>query len=238
MIKPKISIAIPTWESHGKGNEFLNDLLNTIEVQKFNNFEVVISDHSKNDDLLLVIDKFKNKFEIKYYKNEENRGNSPSNLNNAIDKCSGEIIKIMFQDDFFYDDEALSKIYYALADTNEMWLLNGCNHTKDDGESFYWELYPEFNDNLLDGVNTISSPSVVAFKKDVENRFDETLVYFMDIDFYYGMREKYGEPFYYYDILVSNRFPHAHSVSTNIKNRDIMSAKESEYCRKKYGVIK
>jgi glycosyltransferase involved in cell wall biosynthesis len=235
-MQKKLSVAIPTWESYGRGSEFLDDLLRTIEIQHFKNFEVVVSDHSENDDVYNKVLEFNSKFDIKYFRNENNRGNSPANLNSAIKKCSGEIIKIMFQDDFFYDDEALEKIYYSLKDSDKMWLLNGTNHTKDNGNSFYWDFYPKFNDNLLNGVNTISSPSVVAFKRESEVIFDETLVYFMDIDYYYGMRKKYGDPIFYNDILVTNRFPHENSISSNISNKEKMMLIESEYCIKKYGV--
>ena len=231
----KVSIAIPTWESHGRGVEFLDDLLRTIEIQHFKDFEVVISDHSKNDDLANKVKEFDTKFQIKYIKNNKNRGNSPANLNNAIDNCSGEIIKIMFQDDFFYDDEALEKIYYSLADSEKMWLLNGCNHTKDHGNSFYWEFYPKFNPDLLRGVNTISSPSVVAFKNNVDNRFDTNIVYFMDLDFYYGMKQKYDDPIFYNDVLISNRV-HDDSISNSLTNKEEIMQKESEYCLIKYGV--
>ncbi len=234
----KLSIAIPTWESYGRGQEFLDDLLRTIEIQTFKDFEVVISDHSDNDDLITVINNFKEKFEIKYIKNENKRGCSPFNLNYAIDNCSGDIIKMMFQDDFFYDDEALEKIYEALSESDKMWLLNATNHTRDDGNSFYWDLYPEFNDKLLEGVNTISSPSVVAIKKEVDLRYDESLVYFMDVDFYYGMREKYGDPVFYNDILVSNRFPHSESISSSINNKEKTVFEETKYCLEKYGVEK
>jgi glycosyltransferase involved in cell wall biosynthesis len=231
----KVSIAIPTWESHGRGVEFLDDLLRTIEIQHFKDFEVVISDHSENDDLVNKVKEFDTKFQIKYIKNNKNRGNSPANLNNAIDNCSGEIIKIMFQDDFFYDDEALEKIYYSLSDSEKMWLLNGCNHTKDNGNSFYWEFYPKFNPDLLRGVNTISSPSVVAFKNNVDNRFDPNIVYFMDLDFYYGMKQKYDDPIFYNDILISNRV-HDDSISNKLSNKEEIMQKESEYCLTKYGV--
>lgn len=232
----KISIAIPTWESYNNGEQFLDDLLRTIEIQTFKNFEVVISDHSKDDYLLSKIKEFEDKFDIKYYRNEKDRGNGPANMNNAIRKCSGEIVKIIFQDDFFYDDHALEKIYYALYNSDRMWLLNATNHTKDDGNSFYWDLYPKFNNDLLKGVNTISSPSVVSFKRQSEVVFDETLVYFMDIDYYYGMRKKYGDPVFYDDILVTNRFPHENSISSNIENKEKIMSVESKYCFQKYGV--
>lgn len=232
----QISIAVPTWESHSRGAEFLDDLLRTIEIQHFKNFEVVISDHSKNDDVYNKCCEFNDKFDITYIRNLQNHGNSPANLNNAISLCNGEIIKIMFQDDFFYDDEALDKIYYRLVDSNKMWLVNGCNHTETDGNSFYWDFYPRFNDDILRGVNTISSPSVVAFKNKNKIKFDENLVYFMDVDFYYGMREKYGEPIYYNDILITNRV-HKNSISSSLKNKQETIKKESEYCCLKYGVL-
>jgi glycosyltransferase involved in cell wall biosynthesis len=234
-MQKKLSVAIPTWETNGRGVEFLDDLLSTIEIQHFKDFEVVISDHSQNNDILIKCQEFDSKFDIKYFRNENDRGNSPANLNNAISECSGEIIKIMFQDDFFYDDEALEKIYYALSDSDKMWLLNGTNHTNDHGNSFYWDLYPKFNDQLLMGVNTISSPSVMSLKKKVVNRFDETLINLMDLDFYYAVRETYGDPIFYNDILVSNRV-HQDSISSNIKNKEDLTKIESEYCLKKYGV--
>lgn len=229
----KISIAIPTWETYGKGDEFLDDLLRTIEIQTFKEFEVVISDHSKSDIILNVVKDFSKKFNIVYLKNSNDRGNGPANTNNSIDYCSGDIIKVMFQDDFFYDDEALEKIYNSLYYSDKFWLLNGCNHTADHGRSFYWDFYPRFNDKLLDGVNTLSSPSVLSFKKEVKNRFDKNLVHFMDIDFFYGMRKIYGDPIFYDDVLITNRFPNNYSISNNAP-KDLK--KESEYCKKKYGV--
>ena len=234
----KFSIAIPTWESYGKGGEFIDDLLRTIEMQTFQDFEVCISYHSKTDDVLDVVKTFENKFNIVYSKNVENRGNGPANTNKAIDMCSGDIIKVMFQDDFFYDDEALEKIVNEFDNSDKMWLVNGSNHTQDDGHSFYWELYPTWNDKLLEGVNTISSPSVLSFKKEIVNRFDENLVYFMDCEFYYGMNKKYGQPIFLNDVLVSNRVGE-YSVTTNVshKNRDYYVEKETKYCKEKYDLI-
>ena len=234
----KMSIAIPTWESYGKGGEFLDDLLRTIEIQTFKDFEVVISDHSEDNNVFDKVGEFEDKFNLCYSKNKKDKGNGPSNTNRAIEMCSGDIIKVMFQDDFFYDDESLEKIYNELSNSDKTWLVNGCNHTQDDGNSFYWEMYPRWNDNFLEGVNSISSPSVLSFKNNVENRFDTTLTYFMDCEFYYGMNEKYGQPIFLNDVLVSNRVGD-YSVTTNVshKNRDYYVEKETKYCKEKYEVL-
>ena len=238
MSPKKLSIAIPTWGSYGKGDEFIDDLLRTIEIQTFKNFEVCISDHCKDDMVLEVVQKFSKKFKIKYLKNTKDHGNGPANTNKAIDMCEGEVIKVMFQDDCFYDDEALEKIYTSLHNSDRMWLLNGCNHTYDDGWNFVNEMNPSWNPRLLEGVNTISAPSVLAFKKGVTNRFDKNLTYFMDCEFYYGMYERYGEPIYLNDCLITNRVGE-YSVTTNVshKNRDFYVEKETKYCKEKYDLI-
>lgn len=234
----KISIAIPTWECYGEGPRLLNDLLRTIEIQTFKDFEVIISDHSVDDEVLNEIKNFENSINFNYLKNSDNRGNSPANLNKAIERCNGELIKIMFQDDFFYDDEALEKIVNAFFNSDKQWLLNGTNHTADDGHSFYWELFPSFNEDLIKGVNTISSPSVVTTKKECILKFDENLKYLMDVDFYYRMKQTFGEPIFYNDILVTNRFPHKNSISGNIKNVNELLEEEKLYCLQKNEISK
>ena len=210
----RMSIAIPTYEVKGRGVEFLNDLFRTIEIQTFKDFEVVVSDHSKDDKLVDVVDEFQYKFDITYVKNKNDLGNGPANTNNAIRNCSGDIIKVMFQDDFFYDDEALQKIHDSFDDKHD-WLVCGSNHTQDDGHTFYWNLYPRWNDSIIQGVNSISSPSVMAAKKKVfdQIKFDESLVMMMDCEIYYHIKKEFGEPIYLHDILVSNRV-HSEQISS------------------------
>lgn len=233
----RMSIAIPTWEIKGKGNQFLQDLLRTLEIQTFQDFEVVISDHSKDNKLIDVIEEFQNKLNILYFKNINNRGNGPANTNNAINHCSGEIIKVMFQDDFFYDDKALQKIYDSF-DEDHNWLVCGSNHTKDDGNSFYRKVYPKWNSKLLEGVNTISSPSVMAVKRKVfdQIKFDEKLVMMMDCEIYYSIKNIFGDPIYLHNILVSNRI-HSEQISSQYSSSSDFSSilsKEIDYCKSKH----
>ena len=233
----KISIAVPTWESHGRGAEFINDLLRTIQVQSFKDFEVCISDHSLDDEVLNEVKQFEDKFEIVYKKNSKDRGKGPPNTNESIRMCSGDIIKVMFQDDFFYDTEALEKIHDEFASSNSKWLLNGCNHTKDDGYNFYNEMYPRWNDKIIEGVNTISSPSVLSMKKECfdQVQFDENLVMMMDCDCYYNLKENFGDPIYLDDVLISNRV-HQNQLSLLYDGKNLK--KEVDYCLYKYSIVK
>lgn len=206
----RFSIVIPTWEQHGKGNFFLNQLLNSISLQTFSNYEVVVSDHSSNDDIERIIKTFQH-FNIRYIKNPINKGNSPHNLNLALSHSKGDIIKIMFQDDFFIDEKSLEKIDESFKKQNCKWLVNGCCHTTD-SKSFYQYMIPSWNDRILEGVNTISSPSVLSFVNQDIDYFDENLTMMMDCDYYYRLYKRYGLPLILEDYLVANT-AHEYQIS-------------------------
>jgi len=228
-----ISIAIPTWGCHGRGSEFINDLLRTIEIQTFKDFEVCISDHCLDDGILNETKKFQDKFKIVYQLNPNDRGNGPANTNEAIKLCSGDIIKVMFQDDFFYDDESLQKIHDQFESEDNKWLVNGCNHTQDDGHSFFWEMFPRWNDKILEGKNTISSPSVLSMKRECFDKvkFDKNLIMMMDCDYYYNLRENFGDPIFLDDVLITNRI-HQNQISSRYDNNNLEL--ECDYCIAKH----
>ena len=56
--------------------------------------------------------------------------------------------------------------------------------TFNDGISVFRKFYPNYNDNIQFGKNTISSPSVLAIKRENYISFDEELIYLMDVDLY------------------------------------------------------
>ena len=217
----KISICIPTWEQYGRGFEFLKNNFKVLLSQTYKNFNVIISDHSKDDNIKLLCDEYSNHFEIKYFKNENFLGNGPANTNNAIINADGDIIKIIFQDDYLYDEKALELTSNEFENNECMWLVCGCNHTHDDGLSYTNEMIPYWNDAIKKGVNTISSPSVLSFRNDKPCLFDENLTMLMDCDMYYQLYVRYGLPTILPKYLITNRI-HKHQIST-LYNQDIWS---------------
>lgn len=233
---PKVSICVPTWESHGYAKAFTVDLFESIRKQDFSDYEVCVSDHSLNEDVLEVCEEYANYFEIKYFKNEEDLGNGPANTNSAIEMASGEIVKVMFQDDFFFSEKALSSIYESLSSSDKMWMVNGCNHFQQN--TFYNEMTPRWNDDIIRGVNTISSPSVLSFKINVEEKFDPNLKMMMDCDYYYNLYSKYGEPLILNDALITNRV-HQNQISSLYVNQNDYEQNfknEVDYCLHKYNL--
>lgn len=228
----KISICIPTWEQYGLGGKFLEHLLLSILSQDFNDFDVIISDHSIDKTIENICDGYKQKLDLIYIKNEIKRGNGPANTNNAIKSCNGDIIKIMFQDDFFFDTNALKIIQKKFETENCGWVVNGCNHTSDDAKSFYNLMIPKWNDRIIFGVNTISSPSVLSFKNTGRFFFDENLTMLMDCEMYYKLFKEYGTPTIINECLVTNRI-HQNQISSKFKG-DINN--EIDYVKNKYNL--
>lgn len=234
----KISIVVPTYEYYDRGVEFLDDLFRTISTQTIKNVEVVISDHSNNDAIKEYCQFNEYSLNIKYFKNDLDVGNPCSNLNFAIDNATGDIIKVLLQDDFLFDTEALEIVSKSLEKSSEKWIVCGCIHTRDDGRSFFNPMYPRWSDQMIieSNNNLIGSPSVLAFKKEVELRFDPNLAMLMDVDFYYNMKLNYGDPIYVHDILIGNRVRDTQTWKERITEDDVKQ--EFIYVHNKYGIVK
>lgn len=234
--KPFFSIAIPTYEMNGYGVKFLDFSLNILNKQTFKDFEIIISDHSiNNNNIKNLCDKWSNTLTIKYFKNPNNIGNSSSNINNAIKECNGKWIKFLFQDDFLYNDKSLFNLKnHIKKNKNKEWFATSSEHSVD-GYNMLNTFTPKWSRNIHLGNNTISSPSVITIKNNkIKNYlFNEDLMWLMDVEYYRRMYDVYGEPCYFYDINVVNR-TWENSVSNTLN--DEIKNKELNYMQEKYKI--
>lgn len=224
------SICIPTYEMSGYGPKMLRGLFDNLKTQTIQDFEIIISDQSKDLETYKVCEEYSDLFNIKYIKNFYARGRSAHNLNVCMDSCTGKIIKIMFEDDYFLDTDALKKISLKYKEGYK-WVMNSFTHTHDD-ENFFNTMTPKLNDKLLEGVNTMGNPSNLSFLKSHTQYFDEDILYLVDCEFYYRMNFLYGPPGIIDDVLVAIRY-HESSATTNpefISKKDV----EINYCLNKY----
>lgn len=210
----KISIAIPAYEMKGYGSAYLLQLFSSIHRQSYKNIEVLVSDHSKNNEILDLCETYSNRFNIVYVRNFYDHGNGPANTNVAIKHCTGDLIKIMFQDDVFTDEFALLRIRERFLDTNASWVVTGFAHTRD-GCDFYRPMIPRWSDHLLEGQNFMGGPSIVTMRKECVELFDPNCKMLMDTEFYHRMRYNYGMPSIIENILVASR-EGDHRISANL----------------------
>lgn len=181
---PLVSITIPTYSMQGKGLYFLERLLKSIELQSFDDYEVVVTDDSTDDRIQNFCLQVQG---LRYFKNEKRLGMA-KNTNRGINEAKGEIIKILYQDDYFAHRHALRDLVKHMT-PSFMWLATSCVHSPD-GVHWFAEHHPFYSRD----ANTIGSPSVIMFRKEVLERFDERMSWVLDLDFYKRMFKKYGLP--------------------------------------------
>ncbi|MCX6755651.1 MAG: glycosyltransferase [Candidatus Nomurabacteria bacterium] len=221
-----LSVCIPTYEMKGLGVEFLKYSFDILSKQTFKDFDVIISDHSKDDFIEKLCNEYKNKLDIHYYKNTKNIGKSSSNINNAIIHATGKLIKILFQDDFLFNEKSLEEIVKNFDLEKDKWLITACIHSKD-GINFFKPFYPKYNNKIHLGNNTISSPSVLTILNKNPLPFDENLIWLMDVEYYKRCYNKFGNPKIVNEINVVNRIGE-HQV-TNSKINILIKIKETFY---------
>lgn len=220
------SVAIPTWDVKGKGADYLEHSFNILAQQTFKDFDLVISDHSLEDNVENVCKKWGHILDIKYYKNDNGRGKIAPNLNNAILNSKGLFIKILFQDDFLYDINSLEFIYKAIEkNQDKCWFVTSCVHT-DDAVNMYNPMVPHYHDRIYAGVNTISCPTVLTIKNEDPILFDESLNWLVDVEYYKRLYDKNGLPVVVENICAVNR-----NAEIRTTNMITQSQKEEEIRR-------
>ncbi len=205
--RPFFSIAIPTYGYNGKGVEFLEHNLNILAKQTFTDFEVILSDHSIDDTIKKVFEKFLETSSLRmyYFKNDDGRGFISPNLNNAMNHSNGKYIKVLFQDDFLYDENSLLTQYEILeANPDIKWLVTSFKHSND-GVNFYRHYTPRYSENIWTGNNTLGNPSNITIKNEDLIYFDEGLNWLVDCEYYYRMFLKHGKPTIIGPVTVVNR---------------------------------
>jgi len=147
---------------YGRGKLYLDQLIQSIKEQTYKHIEILT---------------------------HEQEGAAAS-MNYLLDCAAGDIIKPMFQDDYFIRKDSLEKFAKI-----EGWGVCTSKHTSERGDHL-----PYFNDDLYshdrglaEGCNTYGCPSAVAWKRS-DLRFDESLTWLFDCEFYTRLIEQYGQP--------------------------------------------
>ncbi len=221
-----ISICIPTYEMQGKGTEMLARGFDILTQQTYKDFEVVISDNSEDDAIKdLCQNSLYQTLNIKYFKNPIK--GMANNTNEAIKKANGELIKILYMDDFLASKNSLQEI---VDNFKGQWLVSGCEHY--DGSKRYSPHYPTYTKKIYQGENTIGSPSVLTIKNEKNLlTFDKNMTWLLDCDYYKRLYDKYGEPVLLNKVnVIIGTGKHQ---MTNILS-DTAKKKERYYMAKKY----
>ncbi|CAH1662265.1 Glyco_trans_2-like domain-containing protein [Hyphomicrobiales bacterium] len=183
----KVSICIPAY----KQVEFLRITLASIADQRFEDYEVIVSDDSPNGDVEELVGEFGFGGRLRYVRNAEALG-SPRNWNAALALAQGEYLKILHHDDHFSDPHALGRFVGLLDDNPQaLFAFSGTNvenvedgsrrhHRISDAQAKSLALFPE---QLFMG-NVIGAPSATIVRRALGIEYDTRMKWLVDLDYY------------------------------------------------------
>ena len=186
-MNPLISICIPAY----KRTEFLKRLLDSVCIQDFKDFEVILTDDSPGNEVQELCIGYQNKFPLFYFRNDQPSG-TPENWNEAIRKAKGQWIKLMHDDDWFNNEHSLRVFVDATKNNAEALFVFSAyrniyldeDKQEDVFANSFWYKLLKRNPSILLSKNIIGPPSVVLHRNDGKFFYDKKLKWLVDIDFY------------------------------------------------------
>lgn len=200
---PLISICIPAY----KRVNYLKRLLDSILMQRFTDFEVVLSDDSPDNSVAELISQYTDRLNIRYYKNSPSLG-TPANWNFAIAQAKGEWIKLMHDDDWFTDASALEKFAEATQQKCKFIFsayINAFEETQRQQQIFTGAVRKKAllkSPMSLLANNVIGPPSVTLLHRSVTEQYDERMKWRVDLDFYIRILQQEKDYVYIREPLV------------------------------------
>ncbi len=181
-----ISICIPAY----KRVEFLERLLDSIAIQTYKDFEVIVSDDSPTNDVSDLCEKYKGSFQLNYHKNISALG-TPENWNEAIRRANGTWIKLMHDDDWFSNEKSLQVFADAALENKDKFIFSSYTNVffpekrteQVRPSSFRIKQLRKDAVSLL-SKNIIGPPSVSMHRNYGDVSYDKTIKWLVDIDFY------------------------------------------------------
>jgi glycosyltransferase involved in cell wall biosynthesis len=217
-----ISICIPAFNR----KDFLSRLLDSIHVQTFRNFEVVITDDSYGPEISDLVKIHPVNEKIQYFKNVTTLG-TPENWNEGLRKAKGDWIKIMHDDDWFTNSESLDQFVQYINKTNQRFYFSSYTNVYPDGKTIFISQSPyhirqlKQNVETLFASNRIGPPSVVIFKKDSSLYFDNRMKWLVDVDFYLSYLKLFPDFLYIDKPLISIGISESQVTQTSFGNPSI-----------------
>jgi len=196
--QPKVSVLVPVFN----GEKYLAECLDSILMQDFPDYELLISDDGSTDGTAMIIERYAAREpRIRMWRNPVNLGQA-ANLNLCLRQASGKYIKFVFADDKLLKAAALRQMVQILDADPTIALVGSASYVITSGNRMI-----QLRDPLRDArrsagmellvrcleqpVNLIGEPSVVMFRREQASRgFDERFRQLLDLEFWFHLLEQ------------------------------------------------
>lgn len=193
MHQPFISICIPAY----KRTAYLKRVLDSIAVQTYRHFEVIVTDDTPGNELADFIKNLPYDFPLIYIHNDPAKG-TPLNWTEGMKHAKGEWIKIIHDDDWLTDADALQHYADAIREGVDC-IFSGyvacyeaenrlVNKTITQKKFQRIQRHP----HELFASNQIGPPSVVLFRKTMGQLYDPQLKWLVDLEAYVTILQKFN----------------------------------------------
>jgi glycosyltransferase involved in cell wall biosynthesis len=96
---PRVSVVIPTYQNA----DFIAETIESVLAQTYDDFEVVVSDHSSDDGTWDILQRYASDTRVRLYR-EPVGGGAARNWNAATTRARGELVKLVCGDDVLAPD--------------------------------------------------------------------------------------------------------------------------------------
>ncbi|MGC4100620.1 glycosyltransferase family 2 protein [Ferruginibacter sp.] len=205
MSQPFISICIPTY----KRTDLLKKLLDSIQVQSFKDFEILVNDNSPDESVKNLVQSYSASLNISYQKNEP-AVTAVENGKRVMLKARAPWIKMMHDDDWFEGVDALQQFADAAKNSGKDFIFCASNQVylekgKTEKEFLTADRKQQLDDSFFSLIylNVIGHPSVVMHKKDDSIQYDSQFNWVLDIDYYLRFLKAHNGYHYIPETLVN-----------------------------------
>ena len=203
--KGLVAICISTYQKV----DYIKRLLDSIKIQTYKDFVVIISDDTEDSSIEEVIINYKD-IKIDYHRNSKKLGPT-CNTNNAIklaQKYNPEFIKVMHHDDCFSTPDSLFKMVQIIDNNPNVDLVFTATIIKSPQKEYVrlhteqeWKNYSEDFRNIY-SFNYIGGPSATIVRNN-GILMDSNLVWYVDAEWYLQLLSRNKEIIYIKEPLIT-----------------------------------
>lgn len=206
--------------------KFIKKTLDSIFMQNYLNFEVIIIDAGSKDKTNVIIDLYKGNHQNIYHEIIHNIS-FPNALNYGFKIAKGEIYAFINSDDYYLNNSVFETIQSIFKNNNSVnWIHSKGVYVDANNKflSFYKSKDVTFNNFILEANSFICQPTVF-FRKSLYNNtngFDENIKCLVDLDLWTKFLFNGEKPFFLNSYFLASYRLHNTSFSIGQKNKIII----------------